>query len=293
MTLEVFEELVKLAMKEQPEKPKTTEDLWNKFLYIVFMGGKRSDNDIKLIINMLQSKKLLDFEYIKKTDGEDWREAVGNILKERMKRIRDEDMLLMLKEFQKEIFRISASIKGGARFFVKENINPETLEKMLDSKEKTWEFIEGLANNHDVPNIKYTKIIIWLHSIGYGSDFCPPSWQTKQFVNNEIGPYYQFYDDDKYFMKKCEEFSEEVKKKVKKSTSRDVSVAIFYYMNLKSMLPPRSAAKKNFTPQTAVKFLKKKKLTLSGISEMLSDPDKRQKLMEDINNFGLTLRKRL
>ena len=134
-------------------------------------------------------------------------------------------------------------------------------------------------------NIKYTKIIIWLHSIGYAYDFCPPSWQTKKFINEDIGPYYQFYEDDKYFMRKAEEFSEEVRKVVKKSTARDVAMAMFYCIALKSMLPARSAEKKNFNPEKVVKFLKKRKITPKQLSQKLGNFDERDELVEELAKF--------
>ncbi len=278
-----FDDLVKLAVKDRPEKPKTIEEVWDKFLFVVFMGGKRSEPEIQFITTMLKAKKLVQFDYVLKTDGDDWREAVEAVLNDRLKRMQDEDLKVALKEFQKEIFRISASIKGGARFL--KNMTPDGLAEALSNKEKTWEFIENLANNQDVSNIKYTKIIIWLHSIGYGYDFCPPSWQTKKFINTEVGPYYNFYEDDKYFMKKAEEFSEDVKKKVKGATARDVSAAIYYYMVLKNSLPTRSPIKKRCTAAVIVRFLKKKKLSLKDISAALVDFDGRERIMKTFFEF--------
>lgn len=278
-----FVDLVKLAAKEKAAKPKSREDIWSKFLFIVFMGGKRSEPEINFLINMLSSKKLLDIDYVKKTDGEDWREAVDSILTERAARITDEDTLVMLREFQKELFRISASIKGGARFFFKNNVDPKFLEESLKTKQSTGEFIENLVADEDVSNIKWTKVIIWLHSMGYGDDFCPPSYQTKNFINEVYG-YYQFYEDDKYFMKKAEEFSEEVKKTFK-TTVRDIAMAIFYYITMKNMLPPRSQEKKKFTPEVLVKFLKAKKMTLKALSESLADSDKREELTESLYDY--------
>src|SRR3989344_3883435 len=255
--------------------------MWEKLLKIVFMGGKRSEPEINFLINMLRPQ--LGLDHVRKTDGEDWREAVEKILDERTKRIKDEDILEMLKDFKKEIFRVGASIKGSARFFVKNDIKPETLDKLLSNKELTWEFIEDLAKDEDVSNIKYTKIIIWLHSMGYADDFCPPSYQTKSFINEVYG-YYQFYEDDKYFMQKAQEFSEEVKKAVK-CTVRDVAMAIFYYVTLKNMLPPRSQEKKKFTPAVLVSFLKAKKITLKALSERLGDFEKREGLMESLYDY--------
>lgn len=278
-----FNELVKLAAKEKPAKPKNVEEIWSKFLFIVFMGGKRSEPEINFLINML--KPLLVMDFVRKTDGEDWRESVEKTLNERIARIKDDDTLTMLHEFQKEIFRISASIKGGARFFTKSNVNPEFLENMLKTKDSTWQFIEELVHDEDVSNIKYTKVIIWLHSMGYADDFCPPSYQTKNFVNEVYG-YYQFYEDDKYFMKKAEEFAEEVRKGAKPKVSvRDISMAIFYYVTLRNMLPPRSQEKKKFNPETLVKFMKSKKMTLKQLSERLGDSEKREDLMQALYDY--------
>ena len=279
-----FDKLVGMTMKERPNKPKNVEEIWDRFLRIVFMGGKRSEPENTFIINMLKPQKLLDRDYLKKTDGEDWRDAVGKILDDRTARIKDEDTVTMLKDFQKELFRVSASIKGGARFFEKNNIRPEFLEKMLQTKETTKEFIDDLVSDEDVSNIKYTKVIIWLHSLGYAEDFCPPSYQTKNFVN-EIYGYYQFYEDDKHFMEKAQEFAEEVKKKIKKATVRDVAAAIFLYVNFKNMLPPRSPEKKKFSADLIVKFLTAKKLTLKAVSEKLGDFEAREKLAEIFYEF--------
>jgi len=279
-----FDSLVKIAMKERPERPKTAGDILDKFLNIVFLGGNRSDAEVKFLINMLKQKKVLGLDHVKETDGEDWRDEVTRIIDERSARIKDEEIKDMLAAVKKEIFILSASIKGGARFFKKNDISPDALADMLSTKEKAWKFIEDLANDQDVTNIKYTKIILWLHSIGFAQDFCPPTRQTKSFINDVFG-YYQFYEDDKYFMKKAEEFSADVGKRVKGCTARDVATAIFFYVTLKNMMPQRSYEKKHFTPDTAVKFLRSKKLTLARLSERLSDFEDRLELIDDINKF--------
>jgi hypothetical protein len=225
-------------------------------------------------------------DFLLKKDGEDWRDEVGTLLDERIARIKDEDTLIMLGEFRKEIFRICASLKGAARFFQKDQISPDKLDQLLDTKERTQEFVKDLAENEDVTNVKYTKIILWLHSMGFAYEMAPPSYQTKSFVNEVYG-YYQFYEDDKYFMKKMEEFAEEVRKEEKKATVRDVSSAVFHYMTLKSTLPQRSREKKNFTPEVLVKFIKAKKLTLGKMSEMLGDFEGREKLIQELYDYLL------
>ncbi len=278
--LKGFADLVKLAMKERPKKPKNVEDIWDKFLSVALMGNKRSESDIRFLRTMLKTQ--LEYDYVRKTDGDDWRDAVEEVLKTRMSRIKDDDTLTMLSNLKAEIFRISASLKGAARFFEKNEMSNKFLEETLSTREKSMEFIENLVEDQDVPNIRYTKIIIWLHSLGFAFDFAPPTWQTKKFVNEEF-EYYRFYDDDKYFMTKVEEYADKIK--VKGKTVRDVAVAIFYYITLKSMLPPRSQEKKKFSPAIMIKFLKSKKLALEKLSDLLADDEEREKFMEDQYNF--------
>jgi hypothetical protein len=83
-------------------------------------------------------------------------------------------------------------------------------------------------------------------------------------------------------MKKADDFADEIKKKIKGATARDVSTAIFYYIGTKSMMPTRSAVKKNFKPAALLKFMKAKKLTLKDISEKLSNSEDREALAESL-----------
>ncbi|HLC67766.1 MAG TPA: hypothetical protein VJI12_02675 [archaeon] len=277
-----FEELVALTGKERPDKPKTRDDIWDKFLYIVFMGGKRGEPDINFMMKMLKSQTALD--YVLKTDGEDWRDEVKRVVEERAARAQDEDTKTMLQEFLKELFRTSATVKGGARFFARNTVDPKFLENTLNTRERTLAFIEDLVNDQDVSGVRYTKIILWLQSVGFAPDFIAPSWQTKNFVNEVFG-YYQFYDDEKYFMKKAVEIADAVAKKIKKATPRDVAAAIYYYTSIRNMLPLRSPEKKKFTPALLMKYMKAKKLQLKKLNEKFSTYDGREEFMEDFYKF--------
>ena len=277
-----FEEFVGLVMKERLEKPKTRAEIWERFLYVVMMGGKRSEPDINFILKMLKKQTELDF--VLKTDGEDWRDEVKRVVEERSARAQDEGTKDMLQEFLKELFRTSASVKGGARFFQRNTVDTKFLENTLNTKERTLAFIEDLVNDEDVSGVRYTKIIIWLQSVGFAQDFVAPSWQTKNFVNEVFG-YYQFYDDEKYFMKKADEIAVAVAKKVKKARARDVAVAIYYYTSVRGMLPLRSPEKKKFNPSILMKYMKSKKITLKDINEKLSTYDGREEFMESFYTF--------
>lgn len=276
-----FIDIVKLAMKEPAPVVKGAE-IWDKFVQAALMGGGRSEADIKLLVSLLSKEKLLDLGKVNKLSGSDWSAKATKLLEKAAKKLKYEEDQVAVRNFIKEIYRTTASIKGSARFFVRRNII-KNIDKLTADDEAAQELVHEIAEDEDVTNIRYTKVILWLHSIGRGRSLAPPTYQVKSFINTEIGPYYPYYEDDKYFMKKAAELSEAVKAKVKGSTAFDVSQAIFYYGSVKSMVPRGFG--RAFTPARFLEFLNKKKLTLRKLAEIFGDLDKRAKLMQDVDKF--------
>jgi hypothetical protein len=268
-----FEELVKLV-KKNPVPVVKGKGIWVKFCRAVMIGKNISDAEISFLSNMLKDK--LDYDYVLKTSGEDWRDDIEKFLKERMQRIQDEEINLMLTDFMKGLFYFTASIKAGARFFKEKNLF-ESIDSYTDTKENTWKFIKEIVDSKDLTGIRYAKSILWLQSTGRARDFAPPTVQLKSFINNDVGPYYKFYEDDDYFMKQAEELG----KNFKGATLMDVYRAIFFYKALKFMTGRGS----KLTPKKIIVFLKKNKITVEKLSEMLSDIDQRSNLMEKIQNY--------
>ena len=276
-----FESLVKLVMKEQPLEsfsPKTDKEIWEKFLRVVFLGGSRSDAEINYLLEVFG--RAVDLDYVLKTRGEPLEAEFSKIITAKLKTENSEQLQFALQNLENDLFRIVASIKGAARYFEKTKMSPAVLDKFAADKEKTWEFINELVEDEDVTNIKFTKVILWLHSVGKAQDFCPPSRQIKDFANKDIGPYYRFYEDDKYFMEFVQNFAENLKKKIPKATVYDVSKAIFYYRVCKSML----SNPKGFQPSTLIRFMKKQKLDFKKLAAILGDLKKREKLAEKLND---------
>jgi hypothetical protein len=276
--------LLKKIKKEQPISkfvPKNDKEIWEKFLRIVFLGGSRSDAEINYLIGMFGPA--IELDYVNKTRGEAFESELSKIITQRIKIEKNQNIGEMLQGLDNEMFRIVASMKGAARYFERVKMSAANLEKMTKDKETTWEFINELVEDEDVTNVKFTKVILWLHSVGRGEDFSPPSRQIKDFCNKDIGPYYRFYEDDKYFMNMMQEITEEMKKDVPKLTVYDVSKAAFYYRVAKGM----AGNAKGFTPKTFLNFMKKEKMDLDKFSGMLGDIKKRELLAKKIGNaFG-------
>lgn len=276
-----FTDLVKLAMKEPSPKVNGAE-VWDKFVQAILIGGGRSDADVRMITRFLEKESLLKLQTVNKLSGNVWSERVGKALNKKLKTLKYEEDKAAVRNFLKELFRITASVKGSARFFARKNVIQD-IDKLTADDETSQAFVEEISEDEDIANVRYTKAILWLHSIGRGKSLAPPTRQTKSFINTDMGPYYPYYEDDKYFMKKASELTETVKKKVRAATTFDVSRAIFYYGSAKSMVPRGFG--RSFTVARFLQFLKRKKLTLKKLSEALGDVEKRYKLMESVDRF--------
>jgi hypothetical protein len=276
-----FFALVKKVMKEQPlasAAPKNDKEIWEKFLRIVFLGGSRSDAEINYLLRLFGSA--LDLDYVLKTKGEALESGLSELISGKMKSEKNPHLCEILKNLDNELFRIIASLKGAARYFERTKMGIAVLNEMTKDREKTQEFIHELVEDEDVTNVKFIKVILWLHSVGKAGDFAPPSRQIKDFCNKDVGPYYRFYEDDKYFMEKMQEISGELKKEIPKATVYDVSKAAFYYRVCKGML----SGQKGFAPSTLMKFLKKEKTDLNGLAAALGDLKKRELLAKKLND---------
>src|SRR3989338_5965689 len=153
-----FLDLLKLVIKEQPLSNyfcKTDGELWDRWLRIVFLGGKRSDAEVSyVLVNM---KSITDVEHVLKTNGEDLQIEMSKLLSRGIAAEKDEYLNEMLKEMQNEAFRIVASVKGSARYFQKNKVSKKWLDDKTATKDKTWELIEELVEDGDVSNIKRSE----------------------------------------------------------------------------------------------------------------------------------------
>jgi len=264
---EGFKELVSLVRKDKVPLAKGKE-IWNKFCRTAFIG-RMSDAEISFLVNMLRHQ--LDYDHVIKTSGEDWRDEVKGFLKERQQRIKDENIRAAIDAILKDLFYLTASLKGGARFFEKKKLFDE-IDNLTKTRQMTDDFIEEIVEDKDVSGIKHAKAIVWLHSTGRAKDFAPPTRQLKSFLNNDVGPYYRYYEDNEYFMKKAEEMA----KDFSKASLMDIYRAIFLYRTLKSFFPRGI----KFTPKKLIQFMKKKKISVKRLFEMLADIDERESLAE-------------
>lgn len=263
---EGFAELVKMASKIKA-KPAAGNAIWEKFCDILLIGKDRSEPDMDFVRVLL--KDFLDYEFVKKTTEFGWHDKVEEFLKQRREKIRDEESKEVITGMIRDLPFIASSVKAGSRFFEEKKIISD-VESLTKTSEKTESLIKELVEQ---PGFGYSKAIMWLHSIGRGEDFAPPTRHLKSFINSDVGPYYQYYEDDEYFMKQAREMA----KDFPKASMVHIYKAVYFFRTFKSVMPRGS----KYTPKKLITFLKKKKLTLEKVQEMLGDWDTRNSILEE------------
>jgi hypothetical protein len=262
-----FAELVKMASKS-PLKQAKSKEIWEKFCDSALIGKDRGAPQIEFLKNFL--KEQLDYDFVKKSNEFSWHEHAQEFLKERIEKIRDEESRQIISGVLRDLTYIVSTIKQGADFFEKRNLLKDP--KAIDGKEQ--EIINAIVKEREITGMGFVKTILWLQNCGFAKDMAPPTKHLKAFLNNDVGPYYQYYEDDDYFMKRAQEMA----KDFRKASLSDIYRAVFFFRIFKSAMPRGS----KFTPKKLLSFLKKKKISLDKLQEMLKDRDKMDQLMEEL-----------
>ena len=270
---EGFLELVERSKKFKIQKAKG-KDMWYKYCKIALIGKGRYDAETSFLLNML--KDFFDFDSIMDKTGEDWRDEIRDFLEERLDRIRDKDIKEFISDLLDNLFSFSATVRGGARFFKKKKVF-DKIDAYTKNKEKSREFVQELVDDKDVPGISYAKAILWLHSIGRGVNLAPPTAQLKKFLNNDIGPYHQYYRDDEHFMKRADEMDKEFED----TGMIYIYRAIHLYKTLNIFLPRGCS----FGPNSLLNFLDQEDMTIKDLEEQINDIHKQEKLKDNLHSF--------
>ena len=264
---EGFGDLVSMAAKLK-QKPASGKEIWDRFCDTALMGKDRYEPEIRLLRAMLSG--FLEYDFVKKSTEFGWHDKVEEFLKQRMEKIRDEQSREAISGAIRDLPYIASSLKAGSNFFESKKMLAD-IASLTKTPEQTEALIKEIT---ELPGFGFSKAIMWLHSIGRAADFAPPTRYMKTFLNSDVGPYYQYYDDDDYFMKKFAEIA----KDFPKTSPASVYKAVYFYRAFKSSMPRGS----KFTPKKLIAFLKRKKMGLEKLQEALSGHDTREAILQEM-----------
>lgn len=293
-----FDKLVERVESDRPlfNQRVSKGDLWADFCYCALFGPGRIEAEISFVYNLLEKEGLLSKKIIREYG---WVNKTETFLKKKLEKVKEpakERKIGAIKKILAKIWDLHETLFKADEVFNKLSITPDALKQkekegeIKDILVKLVHIGEAIENPYKIPDVGYTKAVLWLHSCGVGRDYAPDNNHTIRFLNeceyNASGWGGQSYVRKDYdvLMNYLKQVTIDVNKKTRDNYSvAEVSHAIFYYESTKSLIGNRY--KKYYSPATMLFFLKNKKLDINSLADKLFDIQEVDTLGEELNEF--------
>lgn len=295
-----FIELVKLVDEQRP-RPRPGEvsnkELWDRFCYCALVGPDRVEAETCYVYNLLSEEGMLTRKKVREYG---WVSEAEDTLNNTLKKIRGsakDKKRAIIKKVLARILKLHETLAKADEVFNKLDITPPTLKK-AEKEGNIGEILselvyvgEAIENPNKIPDVGYTKAVLWLHGCGVGKDYAPDNNHTIRFLN-ECGYGASKWQGDSYVRKDyyiLMDYLKKLRNMVNKKTSKEYSVAdvahaIFYYESTKSLIGNKY--KKYYDPATLLSFLEKKKWTINKLADnWLLKIERLDELREKLENF--------
>jgi hypothetical protein len=299
-------DLIEKVIKENPLKRDLSDknNLWRDFTWGVFLVGNRINAEVTYIRDTLWDANLLDKDWILNHTQQEWEEKAKKFISNKINSLSGRKAGA-LSGILSNLSEPAESLKGSAIFFKNKNISPQFLIDVFNKggienliRQMTYQpassYITGRFNPDKIPYIALVKAIIWLQGYGLTEDFCPPSRQIKDFVDDDIKhltwlqkksqPIKNYPQDWDYIIHMRDFNKKEIKPVLPKATVRDTGIAIWYWKIVQGLLKG-SGFKTNFTPKKLLSYLKLEGMDLNDLGELIDDIDEVDNLTNDIKTF--------
>jgi len=162
----------------RPEIPQTREELWAGFLFPMFIGGMRRSAQATYAVSVLEEYLSLAEARRAQTDSR-WSvniahrlkrtlNGLGNTPPDGLKRSVLEDVLA-----EANSLRLANMAAGMASYI--DTLDVSTLSKVRDNFDEEFNFVDSAVGNRAMPDVGYTKFVLWMHSSNIGLNLTPPS----------------------------------------------------------------------------------------------------------------------
>jgi len=300
-------ELTKIVIDQDPlpEKPRTLDDIWDKFTGCAVIGPIRNNAENNFIHEIL--KDILSRESVK---GDDWIRRASEIVRKSKSSTMDTEKIGVLKQLDQELVGLNETLKHASEVFENRvyegrRISPELFEHLANHS-KAQEFVSQICHPRGelkISGFGLVKTILWLHGCGVGHTMVPPTNHIKSFLeeyyNMSLRPdqarrrRYTSEDEageDWYvFSPINQKFGEIATQMAPKlsipPTARDAGVAVFWYKSTQNLLY-KTSAKPRFTLERFLDFLKDEfRGRLESLGDKLFDIDSIEELENRLRDY--------
>ena len=280
---------------ENYQKADLDEEILSNFCWCSLLGHTSKDAEVNYAFNILYNEGLFEKDIILEPD---WEELVSETILDGISFAEDPNVNEKIAALKKiDTSELAVTLKDAIEIFERLDINKDRFDN-ITPKEEMELLLEivyipesyNRTNNNKIPNIGYTKAILWFHSCGIGLDLAPDNNHSIRFLNEcklTSGDTGQLIENFNFpiIISGMEATKNYIKKKASKTYFiAQISRSVFYYESTKSLISKKKH-KERYSPLHLLKFLDVNDMSINQMRECLNDIEKVTSLQEALNDY--------
>lgn len=269
--------------------------IWKHFTWGVFLDNNRINAEVSYIRNTLWDAKLLDRDWLATHEMREWENKTQEFVSNQLSYLQEGRKHAALEGLLGKLSDYSLTLKEAVAFFQRNSVSMDYLRKATRDEQATNKLLGDMTvtpkytqNPQKIHGIGLTKAILWLHACGLAQDFCPPSRQIYNFIDQDLRniSYMQSKQQDNgdwYYIGMMRQFhNTEIKPSIPSATTRDTGVAIWYWKIGQGLLKRKREA---LNLQRFLDYLDAREIGLLKFASSVDNIDEVDDLARDVSIF--------
>ncbi len=204
-----------------------------------------------------------------------------------------DDKISAIIKIEKELSELDHTLGTADTVFKTLQISHSLIKSIANDKPTTGNLIADIVlsrggfkktNPNKIPNVGYTKAVLWLHGCGVGNDFAPDNNHTIGFLNECGLPGTRIREDYYVIISYVNKVVNEVNQQTNKNYSvRDASYCIYLYRATRNLV--KKGYKKYFDPSTLLAFMNDQNCSIGDLENYLYNIELVGDLEVVVNDF--------
>ena len=277
------------------QKADSNEEIWSHFCWCSLLGHTSNDAEVNYAFDFLNNEDLFEKDIIIQPD---WEELVYETILDGIsfpEEPNSNEKITALKKI--DTSELAVTLKGAIEKFEILDINKDRFDNITPKEEMDMlsriVYIPesyNLTNNNKIPNIGYTKAILWFHSCGIGLDLAPDNNYSIRFLNEcklTSGDTGRLIENFSFPIIKSG--MEATKNYIKQNALKtyfiaQISRSVFYYESTKSLISKKKH-KERYSPLHLLNFLDVNSISINQMRECLNNIERVTSLQEALDDY--------
>lgn len=280
---------------ENYQKTDSDEEIWSNFCWCSLLGHTSKDAEVNYAFDILDNEGLFEKDIIIEPD---WEELVFEMISDGISFAEEPNANEKITALKKiDTLELAVTLKSAIEIFERLDINKDRFDNItpkeeMDMLSRIVYIPESymLTNNNKIPNIGYTKAILWFHSCGIGLDLAPDNNYSTRFLNEcklTSGDTGRLIENFSFPIIKSG--MEATKNYIKQKASKtyfiaQISRSVFYYESTKSLISKKKH-KERYSPLHLLNFLDINGISINQMRECLNNIERVTSLQEALDDY--------